>query len=406
MRLMWCTARNSGAILTQFCASIPSPTILLRWTNPAYWSVQGPVWAQAAADKHADVGKWFSWGNWTPSETFAPRVGKKTDRVADDGHRRASNHTTFQGAFLECLKDPARQRLHRVRQNWVEPGGGAAAEDDAARQGRRPGRRVQAGDGHPRDAETRRRPAAATAAPHEAAAPSKPNDPEVDDRVVRGSTSGCYRWPVALGAVVAIWALYFHFRRRGPLTLQVECGCNPDLRLDALLQAHRGREAFEAPRVTLVSAFPVTHDKKSGCSAVLRRPTLTRSGPAAAGSPWCCLLMSDDFSSHEALLRTAIDPSNHLDTFDRLLGQLLELDGAQLAEHAPPIDGVLHRVVRALLRRRYDPSPLVARISSFFERVLQYVALRLREHAASSPPPPPRRPPPRTPSRRRRCRPR
>ena len=94
--------------------------------------------------------------------------------------------------------------------------------------------------------------------------------------------------------------------------------------------------------------------------------------------------MSDDFSSHEALLRTAIDPSNHLDTFDRLLGQLLELDGAQLAEHAPPIDGVLHRVVRALLRRRYDPSPLVARISSFFERVLQYVALRLREHAASS----------------------
>ena len=94
--------------------------------------------------------------------------------------------------------------------------------------------------------------------------------------------------------------------------------------------------------------------------------------------------MSDDFSSHEALLRTAIDPSSHLDTFDRLLGQLLELDGAQLAEHAPPIDGVLHRVVRALLRRRYDPSPLVARISSFFERVLQYVALRLREHAAAS----------------------
>ena len=95
-------------------------------------------------------------------------------------------------------------------------------------------------------------------------------------------------------------------------------------------------------------------------------------------------MSTDDFSSHEALLRTAIDPSNHLDTFDRLLGQLLELDGAQLAEHAPPIDGVLHRVVRALLRRRYDPSPLVARISSFFERVLQYVALRLREHAASS----------------------
>ena len=95
-------------------------------------------------------------------------------------------------------------------------------------------------------------------------------------------------------------------------------------------------------------------------------------------------MSTDDFSSHEALLRTAIDPSNHLDTFNRLLGQLLELDGTQLAEHAPPIDGVLHRVVRALLRRRYDPSPLVARISSFFERVLQYVALRLREHATAA----------------------
>ena len=79
--------------------------MLLRWTNPAYWSVQGPVWAQAAADKHADVGKWFSWGNWTPSETFAPRVGKKTDCVADDGYRRPANATTLQGAFLECLKD-------------------------------------------------------------------------------------------------------------------------------------------------------------------------------------------------------------------------------------------------------------------------------------------------------------
>ena len=37
--------------------------------------------------------------------TFAPRAGKKTDCVADDGYRRAANATTFQGAFLECLKD-------------------------------------------------------------------------------------------------------------------------------------------------------------------------------------------------------------------------------------------------------------------------------------------------------------
>ena len=69
MRLMWCAARKSGAILSAILsASILSPPILLRWTNPAYWSVQGPVWAQAAADKTSDVGKWFSWGNWTPSE--------------------------------------------------------------------------------------------------------------------------------------------------------------------------------------------------------------------------------------------------------------------------------------------------------------------------------------------------
>ena len=33
-----------------------------------YWSVQGQVWAEAKADKTSDVGKWFSWGNWTPSE--------------------------------------------------------------------------------------------------------------------------------------------------------------------------------------------------------------------------------------------------------------------------------------------------------------------------------------------------
>ena len=35
---------------------------LMWWTNPAYWSVQGEVWAQASKDKDSDVGRWFSWG--------------------------------------------------------------------------------------------------------------------------------------------------------------------------------------------------------------------------------------------------------------------------------------------------------------------------------------------------------
>ena len=37
-----------------------------------------------------------------------------------------------------------------------------------------------------------------------------------------------HRWPVTLGAVAAILALYFYFRRRGRrVELQVECGCSP-----------------------------------------------------------------------------------------------------------------------------------------------------------------------------------
>ena len=39
------------------------PMRLMWWTNPAYWSVQGPVWAQAVANRHSDVGSWFSWGD-------------------------------------------------------------------------------------------------------------------------------------------------------------------------------------------------------------------------------------------------------------------------------------------------------------------------------------------------------
>ena len=31
------------------------PMRLMWWTNPDYWSVQGQVWAQAAANKNSDV---------------------------------------------------------------------------------------------------------------------------------------------------------------------------------------------------------------------------------------------------------------------------------------------------------------------------------------------------------------
>lgn len=37
------------------------PMRLMWWWNPVYWSVQGEVWAAAAADRTSDVGKFFSW---------------------------------------------------------------------------------------------------------------------------------------------------------------------------------------------------------------------------------------------------------------------------------------------------------------------------------------------------------
>ena len=34
-----------------------APMRLMWWTNPTYWSVQGPVWAQATSDINSDVGR-------------------------------------------------------------------------------------------------------------------------------------------------------------------------------------------------------------------------------------------------------------------------------------------------------------------------------------------------------------
>ena len=39
------------------------PMRLMWWSNHAYWSTQGAVWRQAAADPRSDVGRWFSWGD-------------------------------------------------------------------------------------------------------------------------------------------------------------------------------------------------------------------------------------------------------------------------------------------------------------------------------------------------------
>ncbi|KAL3931040.1 MAG: hypothetical protein SGPRY_001289, partial [Prymnesium sp.] len=38
------------------------PMRLMWWTNPTYWSTQGPVWADAKRSPDSGVGKWFSWG--------------------------------------------------------------------------------------------------------------------------------------------------------------------------------------------------------------------------------------------------------------------------------------------------------------------------------------------------------
>ena len=38
------------------------PMRLMWWTNVAYWSTQGQVWAAATENIQSDVGRWFSWG--------------------------------------------------------------------------------------------------------------------------------------------------------------------------------------------------------------------------------------------------------------------------------------------------------------------------------------------------------
>ena len=52
------------------------PMRLMWWSNMAFWSVQGPVWKEADANKFSDVGRWFSW-NATPAE--ACRYGDNVD---------------------------------------------------------------------------------------------------------------------------------------------------------------------------------------------------------------------------------------------------------------------------------------------------------------------------------------
>ena len=167
--------------------------------------------------------------------TFAPRAGKKTDCVADDGYRRPANATTLQGAFLECLKKPM---CDNVYIEYATIGWMAAVQplkmtllgkvDD-------PSVACKPGTGTLVKKLVDGRPAAAATVPSK---PTEsefeypfPDDPKVVARVVRGSSSGwSCRGPWMWGMVIAIWALYFHVRRRSTSTstavVNVECGCS------------------------------------------------------------------------------------------------------------------------------------------------------------------------------------
>lgn len=62
-----------------------SPMRLSWWTNLDYWSVQGPAWAEAEANKDSDVGKWFSWGATDEDVCFGNNPGGAQGSWGADG---------------------------------------------------------------------------------------------------------------------------------------------------------------------------------------------------------------------------------------------------------------------------------------------------------------------------------
>jgi len=86
---------TAGGTIAQWQSLVQSilPMRLMWWNNPTYWSVQGPVWAEALTDKDAGVGTWFSWGDEnctevTPcsgSNVVVPGVGCAQGSWGSDG---------------------------------------------------------------------------------------------------------------------------------------------------------------------------------------------------------------------------------------------------------------------------------------------------------------------------------
>ena len=61
------------------------PMRLMWWNNPTYWSVQGPVWEVAKADKHGDVGQWFTWNVTDADACFGYNPVDEIDGVNAQG---------------------------------------------------------------------------------------------------------------------------------------------------------------------------------------------------------------------------------------------------------------------------------------------------------------------------------
>ena len=61
------------------------PMRLMWWTNPTYFSVQGPVWKQAIADKQGTVGNFFSWNVTNNDTCWGPNPCDPKDGICAQG---------------------------------------------------------------------------------------------------------------------------------------------------------------------------------------------------------------------------------------------------------------------------------------------------------------------------------
>ena len=61
------------------------PMRLSWWANLDYWSVQGPVWAQAKAAPKSPVGEFFSWNATAEDECWGPNPDGAQGSWGSDG---------------------------------------------------------------------------------------------------------------------------------------------------------------------------------------------------------------------------------------------------------------------------------------------------------------------------------